>query len=558
MLQPKEISARSQKSAYAETGDMSSICIPCSGPVRIEAYYDDPWKTPIVGSFVRIEDSKGVLLPGTPGGPTTLGLVNFGSEDGQDVVPSLRPELGTFAYPLAKRGPVKAALVADPSAAASIPALDAAIKAKLDRFTSQMHTALAPWIREWETSGLWGLASTFWEGLSNGASGWLEGEGEFWSGAWAAIKSIPGAVVDGASSAFDYAQALWANRDQIYELAKAFKDGAIEDIERILNALVGLPGELGALLTEVVRKSAEWAGVMNELLRQTNAVEALCAAIFGAILMVPPPFWAEVVGTIGGYIVPEAILAAVFAVIAYFTAGAGAAALTARLAAFTAKTVATLSKAGKAGKVLLRIFSFFDELKDDFVKLAKAVKSNIDEAVDSATDVLTRILRRSGKRVKPPKEIPCFNKPAGVSDADFMEQLQEQENAINNSDISELVARRDMVKQVGTGALRDAAAQRVARQKWLADRAQEIRSTLGVSPIKAEKMAQDEASKLHATHVLDIVAGGDPSVISGLQNASVNSSIGSQWKSRVGSLDGALADHAAKGGIKANVKLKKC
>jgi hypothetical protein len=34
---------------------------------------------------------------------------------------------------------------------------------------------------------------------------------------------------------------------------------------------------------------------------------------------------------------------------------------------------------------------------------------------------------------------------------------------------------------------------------------------------------------LDATHALDIVAGGDPYDISGLQNRTVNRSMGSQW-----------------------------
>ena len=101
MPHPDEISARSQQSAYAETGDMSSVCTSCTGPVQLEAYYDDSWKTPITGSFVRIEDRSGVLLPGAPGGPTTLGLVNFGAEDGQDVVASRE----TRAQPLLPNAP---------------------------------------------------------------------------------------------------------------------------------------------------------------------------------------------------------------------------------------------------------------------------------------------------------------------------------------------------------------------------------------------------------------------------------------------------------------------
>lgn len=258
------------------------------------------------------------------------------------------------------------------------------------------------------------------------------------------------------------------------------------------------------------------------------------------------------------YLLPEILIAVVFAIIAACTEGAGAPLLAARLTAFVTKIRTALAALGKVGALVIKIFAKLDEIAKLIVKLVKVLKRKVDEVVESATDLVTRIVRRSGKRIKPPKEIPCFNKPTGVSDKDFMDQLQEQENAINNSDISELIARRDMVKQVGTSALRDVAAQTAARKKWLDDRIDELIDIDEMLPGKAAQVAAAEAAKLHATHVLDIVAGGDPSVISGLQNASVNSSIGSQWKSRVGALDDALSEHSAMGGVKANVKLRKC
>ncbi|WP_227267738.1 polymorphic toxin type 15 domain-containing protein [Roseobacter weihaiensis] len=77
-------------------------------------------------------------------------------------------------------------------------------------------------------------------------------------------------------------------------------------------------------------------------------------------------------------------------------------------------------------------------------------------------------------------------------------------------------------------------------------------------PIEAERLAELEASTLDATHVLDIVAGGDPSDVSGVQNRSVNRSLGSQWRGKVDALDDALASQAGQGAVKANVRLKPC
>lgn len=98
-----------------------------------------------------------------------------------------------------------------------------------------------------------------------------------------------------------------------------------------------------------------------------------------------------------------------------------------------------------------------------------------------------------------------------------MDQLTEQEAAINNSDLSELMRRRALVKANGTGKFRDATAQRNARSQWIRNKIDELIDQHGL--IEAERLAELEASTLDAAHVLDIVAGGDPSNISGLQKS---------------------------------------
>ena len=135
----------------------------------------------VMGSFVRIEDGDGVLLPGTPGGPATLGLVNFGVEDGQEAVPSVRPELGTFTHPRAKKGPVKVALVSDPLAASEIDALAKQIISLVDGFKSEMETALLPWMTAWNRQGLLSIPAAYRTGKMKGFNAWWEGEVGFWA-----------------------------------------------------------------------------------------------------------------------------------------------------------------------------------------------------------------------------------------------------------------------------------------------------------------------------------------------------------------------------------------
>jgi len=118
--------------------------------------------------------------------------------------------------------------------------------------------------------------------------------------------------------------------------------------------------------------------------------------------------------------------------------------------------------------------------------------------------------------------------------------------------------RRELVRQQGTDALRDRAAQQRMRDQWISDKTNEIRESQNLSRSAARALATQEASLLDATHILDIVAGGDPSAISGLQNRSVNRSLGSQWTGKVGALDEALSSQAAQGAVKANVRLRPC
>jgi hypothetical protein len=59
----------------------------------------------------------------------------------------------------------------------------------------------------------------------------------------------------------------------------------------------------------------------------------------------------------------------------------------------------------------------------------------------------------------------------------------------------------------------------------------------GVSSDKALELAKQDVKGLAALHGLDQIAGGRADNITGLGDAGINSSIGSQWRSRVNILD---------------------
>jgi len=142
-------------------------------------------------------------------------------------------------------------------------------------------------------------------------------------------------------------------------------------------------------------------------------------------------------------------------------------------------------------------------------------------------------------------------------------QIREQQNRINSMDPEELKQRRDMVKALqgqnkGLGSLRNGASQNAARNKFEKDEISRLSPSLGLE--EAEKKVIEIMAGLDATHALDIVAGGDPYNISGLQNRSVNRSMGSQWmqKGRLDDLDKAIADALGPLKRKMNFEMKLC
>lgn len=79
-------------------------------------------------------------------------------------------------------------------------------------------------------------------------------------------------------------------------------------------------------------------------------------------------------------------------------------------------------------------------------------------------------------------------------------------------------------------------AQKAAREKALADKVDELRSS-GMSLKEAETQAQKWLDTQAALHNPDQIAGGNPLNIGGMGDRAINSSIGSQWKYRIDAVD---------------------
>ena len=134
---------------------------------------------------------------------------------------------------------------------------------------------------------------------------------------------------------------------------------------------------------------------MIEVATRTEVLRVLGATTVGVLMLIPPNFWAEVIGTAAGYLIPEAIIAILFLVIAGFTGGSAGPALAARLTAFATSVVGKMrTVTNAAGRSLLAMFTFLRGLVDkirDLVSLR--LKSRRERAIGS-TDVEIPLARK--------------------------------------------------------------------------------------------------------------------------------------------------------------------
>lgn len=113
--------------------------------------------------------------------------------------------------------------------------------------------------------------------------------------------------------------------------------------------------------------------------------------------------------------------------------------------------------------------------------------------------------------------------------AEYIRQLKNQEEALNNLTIQEYLDNIENYKINGRGS-ESAKVQKKIREKVFEDKVEEL---LDLYPDKNLKELEIEAenwlSTQAALHNPDMSAGGSPFSVTGVGDARINSSIGSQW-----------------------------
>lgn len=166
----------------------------------------------------------------------------------------------------------------------------------------------------------------------------------------------------------------------------------------------------------------------------------------------------------------------------------------------------------------------------------------------------------------PQKKVPCF-KPNDLPSRkipEFDRQLAGQEAGLNDMTVKEYLEGREAF--TAKDVTRDPSVAKQARASHESQLTKNLERQFlreGLSPKAAAAKALEEAAKkmktLAALHNPDMVAAGRDA-IGDFGDKNVNSRIGSQWRSRVGTIDEAVKEVpvSQRASAKMNVKLERC
>ena len=125
---------------------------------------------------------------------------------------------------------------------------------------------------------------------------------------------------------------------------------------------------------------------------------------------------------------------------------------------------------------------------------------------------------------------------------EFARQLADQEKGMNELTVQEYLDNRERYKKSGR-APEGNAAQQAAREEAYLEKVTELRNS-GLSEEEAKAQATEWLKTQAALHNPDQIAGGYADRIGGVGDSGVNSSIGSQWRSRIKDVDKIIEEMA--------------
>ncbi|WP_406736785.1 polymorphic toxin type 15 domain-containing protein [Thioclava sp. GXIMD4215] len=618
-ISPEDISARSQSSAYRFVGSLDKTTMPCKGWIGVSARYTDAWATPLTNAPLRLADASGVLVDQTV---KTDALPHHGLTDGDaETAPITR--LGTFEYPEVERGRVSVDLPGDSGGDAEADQAMEGLGAALTAWRDTMLGALQPWVVKWNADGVMSIAEGLRDGVMSGLESWWESEADFWGSAstiaisqfqaakswWsrqpAFVRYIPGTW--GAAylyeKIFEGADDLSDHLSIIFDALRAFASGTVDVIERAIDSLTRLPGEIGLLFAELKAKGQDWIERMILVASETNAFEYLFHILMAVATNMTPNFLAEMAGTGAGFVLPEVLIELVLALIAALSGGTAAALLAGRMATLMAKLV-KLSRSVRALGVVTSFVQGFQKVVQFVGNIGKGLHKAIRAGGEYASDQVARIshelkqykleidpstLGMNGGNIRITRkrmaqvDVKCFDvagyaKRRAPGDEvaqqrlmkEYARQLQDQQDGLNALTVAQYQQARNDYIALGRKGISDGAAQEAARADLRSSIRTSIARSMEGSGLSARQVIKEAGvrseavmSHLAALHNPDMIAGGYDQ-ISRVADAGINSSIGGSWgdyqspTSRISQIDSAAAKMQSSPNARMNVKLEPC
>lgn len=243
------------------------------------------------------------------------------------------------------------------------------------------------------------------------------------------------------------------------------------------------------------------------------------------------------------------------------------------VAAKTAIETEKLEKAKKAKEASEKLKELNRPIKKDVssstngMDLKKTNESKNLDKLSENKEVSNKVkdVNELPQKMEPPVNLK-FTCPDGMDKKEFTRQLKGQERGINSQSVAQNIENRNnfqkRLQETGNGRSPEGnMAQKEAREKALAKRIETNQSN-GMTFKEAKEEAENWIKNQAALHNPDQIAGGDPTKVSRMGDARVNSSIGRQWRDNVGQLDSQVSEFAKKyttdelAKIKMNVKLE--
>ena len=177
---------------------------------------------------------------------------------------------------------------------------------------------------------------------------------------------------------------------------------------------------------------------------------------------------------------------------------------------------------------LAELLSAANECMNDAVEFVQAKVDEFGWKVFGREDIFEETARIKINKVVEVKFNSKNFEDNPVDKGEYIRQLKNQEEALNNLTIQEYLGNIENYKKNGRGK-EATKIQKKVRADVRRERINELRRE-GKSKIEAETLVDEWLRTQAALHNPDMSAGGSPFSVTGVGDARINSSIGSQWR----------------------------